>query len=84
MPQTVEGVMGKDLLGLEIFQSQATIKPDEVYYITLHSKDEREESIKNLKDIADKISQEAKENGLTPKKFGEILGIDQEELNNLM
>ncbi len=41
MPQTAEGISGKDLLGLRSLRTQTTIDPEQVYQITLYTNDER-------------------------------------------
>lgn len=66
MPQTIEGIKGKDLLGLELFQSQATIEPDQVYQITLRTNDER------LAELRGKIQV-----GLDQIDRGETVGMDE-------
>ena len=72
MPQTIEGIKGKDL-----FKAlQASVEPDRVYYVTLYTEDERLKNIEILENIADKISEEAEKKGVTPKDLDDFFGKD--------
>jgi len=80
MPRTIARIKGEDLLRPKALQKQVTIDPEQVYSITIYTDNDRREQVEELERLADMISEEAKKNGITPKKLSEILGEDITEI----
>ncbi len=74
MPQTIEGIKGKDLLRLGSLRAQASIEPEQIYYVTLYTEDERRTGKQELLRRIKTCRQQAKENDMTPEDLDDILG----------